>query len=124
MLGPVSDAILLEGLQVPAALGVTAGERALRRPVEIDLRLHADLRRPGTSDALEDTADYAQVYEVVAKIASGREHLLIEALAQRICDALLGTFPDVERVGIRVRKIAPFAAALRTAGVEIERGRD
>jgi dihydroneopterin aldolase len=120
----VSDTILLEGIQVPAALGVTQAERRMRRPVEIELRLGIDLRRSGASDQLADTIDYAQVYEVVAKVAGAREHRLVEALGQRICDALFESFPGVDRVWIRIRKIAPFAAPVRTAGVELERRRE
>ncbi len=37
----MKDAILLEGIQVPAALGVTAGERRLRRPVLLDLEVES-----------------------------------------------------------------------------------
>ena len=35
------DAILLEGIVVPAALGVSKAERAMRRPVDIDLELRS-----------------------------------------------------------------------------------
>ena len=37
------DTILLEGIQVPAALGVTAAERRRRRPVRLDLEVEADV---------------------------------------------------------------------------------
>ena len=41
------DVILLEGIQVPAALGVTAAERRMRRPVLLDLEVERDLRAAG-----------------------------------------------------------------------------
>ena len=41
------DAILIEGIVVPAALGVSKAERRMRRPVDIDLELETDLRRAG-----------------------------------------------------------------------------
>jgi dihydroneopterin aldolase len=117
------DAILLEGIQVPAALGVTAAERALRRPVLIDLALACDLAPAGRSDDLAQTIDYAQVYRAVADVAGRGEHHLVEALAQRIADTLLATLPSVREVRLRIRKIAPIPGAVQYAGVEVVRGR-
>ena len=116
------DAILIEGIQVPAALGVSEGERALRRPVRIDLELLRDLSVSGGSDELDDTVDYAQVYETVAKVAGGREHRLVEALGERIVEALFENFP-IDAVRIEIRKLAPVAGSLKHAGVRLERSR-
>ena len=49
------DVILLEGIQVPAALGVTAAERRARRPVLLDLEVEYDLRASGASDRIGQT---------------------------------------------------------------------
>jgi len=49
------DTILLEGIQVPAALGVTAAERKMRRPVRLDLEIETDLRAAGRSDRIQQT---------------------------------------------------------------------
>lgn len=116
------DAILIEGIQVPAALGVSAGERALRRPVRIDLELRCDLGASGRSDELADTVDYAQVYETVAKVAGGREHRLVEALGERIAEALFEGFP-IDALRIEIRKLAPVSGPLQHAGVRLERSR-
>ena len=62
------DAILLENIQVPSSLGVTAGERELRRPVRIDLEIGRSLRAPGISDRVEETLDYGAVYGVVEAV--------------------------------------------------------
>jgi dihydroneopterin aldolase len=94
----VPDEILVEGIRVAAALGVTHGERVLRRPVLIDL------------------------YQLVEKVASGREHRLVEALAERIASALLDELP-IERCFVRVRKQAPLSGPVAFAGVSIERTR-
>jgi dihydroneopterin aldolase len=116
------DRILLEGIEVPAALGVTAGERALRRPVAIDVELECDLGSSGQSDDLADTIDYGAVYQVIEEVAGKGEHQLVEALAERICTALLTTFP-IDSVTLTVRKHAPVAGALRQAGVRIARSK-
>ena len=44
------DAIFIEGIEIPAALGVTAAERALLKPVRIDLEIGYPLAASGESD--------------------------------------------------------------------------
>ena len=117
------DVILLEGIQVPAALGVTAGERKLRRPVVLDLEVEADLRRAGASDRIRDTLHYKRIFEVVEDVAANQEHKLVEALAQRIAGAVLEKF-DAAAVTVAVRKPTPIAGVMRHAGVRITRRRD
>ena len=117
------DAILLEGIQVPAALGVTAGERRLRRPVRLDLEASIDLRAAGGSDSIRQTVDYERVFEVAEDVAANREHKLVEALGDRIARALLERFA-FERVVVTVRKPSPIAGVLRHAGCRVERSRD
>jgi dihydroneopterin aldolase len=116
------DIILLEGIEVPASLGVTEAERQMRRPVRLDLELGFDLRPSGQSDDLSQTIDYGEIYEVVEKVAGGREHKLVEALGERIADALFENFP-VESVQLTVRKSKPIAGVLDWAGVRITRNR-
>ncbi|MCP4039664.1 MAG: dihydroneopterin aldolase [bacterium] len=116
------DAILLEGIEVPAALGVTEAERRMRRPVRLDLELGFDLRPAGRSDDLCETIDYGEIYEVVEKVAGGREHRLVEALGERIADVLFERFP-IDRVKLTVRKSRPIAGVLEWAGVRITRTR-
>jgi dihydroneopterin aldolase len=116
------DAIVLEGMLVPAALGVTAAERRMRRPVHIDVEIGLCLRAAGESDRIRDTLDYGMVYDLVEEIAGTREHKLVEALAERIAAALLERF-EIDWVSVRVRKLRPVAGALELAGVRIVRRR-
>jgi dihydroneopterin aldolase len=116
------DVILLEGIQVPAALGVTAAERRMRRPVRIDLEIGYRLSAAGRSDRIRDTIDYAQIFRVVEEVASGQEHRLVEALGERIAKALLDTF-SIDSVSITVRKPKPIAGVLEHTGVRLRRER-
>ena len=79
-----SDRILLEGIEIPAALGVSAAERRMRRPVTLDLEIERDLTAAGRSDRIGDTLHYGRVFEVVEDVAANREHKLVEALAAGI----------------------------------------
>jgi dihydroneopterin aldolase len=117
------DVILLEGIQVPAALGVTAAERRMRRPVLLDLEVARDLRAAGRSDRIRDTLHYKRIFEVVEDVAANQEHKLVEALAERIARAVLGKF-DAEAVTVTVRKPKPIAGVLDHAGVRVTRTRE
>jgi dihydroneopterin aldolase len=119
----VTDVILLEGIQVPAALGVTAAERRLRRPVLLDLEVESDLRAAGRSDRIGHTLHYKRIFEVVEDVASNQQHKLVEALGDRIARAVLGKF-DATAVTVTVRKPTPIAGVLRHAGVRLRRTRE
>lgn len=117
------DVILLEGIQVPAALGVTAPERRMRRPVMLDLEVERDLHPPGRSDRIRDTIHYKRIFEVVEDVAANQEHKLVEALGERICHAVLSKF-DVDAVTVTVRKPKPIAGVLEHAGIRLRRTRE
>lgn len=122
-MSPEGDTILLEGIEVPAALGVTAAERRMRRPVRLDLELGRDLRAAGRSDQIRQTLHYQEVFDVVAEVAGKREHKLVEALGERIAEAVLASF-DAEWVRVTVRKPKPIAGVLEHAGIRITRWRE
>lgn len=117
------DRILLEGIQIPAALGVTAAERRSRRPVLLDVEVVRDLREAGRSDRIRHTIHYKRIFEVVEDVAANHEHRLVEALGDRIARAILGKF-DADAVTVTVRKPAPIAGVLRHAGVRVTRRRE
>lgn len=119
----MNDVILLEGIQVPAALGVTAAERRVRRPVLLDVEVARDLRDAGRSDGIRHTIHYKRVFEVVEDVAANQEHKLVEALGDRIARAVLAKF-DADAVTVTVRKPTPIAGVLKYAGVRITRTRE
>lgn len=117
------DRILLEGIQVPAALGVTAAERRMRRPVLLDLEVFRDLRAAGRSDRIGQTVHYGHLYQVVEDVAGNVEHKLVEALGERIARAVLEKF-DVDAVTVTVRKPKPISGVLEYTGVRLTRRRE
>jgi len=119
----VSDFILLQGIQVPAALGVTVAERRMRRPVLLDIEVESDLRAAGRSDSVRQTVNYKRIFEIAEDVAGNQEHKLVESLSDRIARAVLSKF-DVESVTVTARKPTPIAGVLRYAGVRITRTRD
>ena len=69
------------------------------------------------------TLHYQEVFDVVAEVAGGREHKLVEALGERIAQAVLSAF-DAEWVCVTVRKPKPIAGVLEHAGIRITRRRE
>ena len=118
----MSDIILLEGIQIPAALGVTAAERRMRRPVTLDLEVVRDLREAGRTDQIRKTVHYERIFEVVEDVAANYEHRLVESLGERIAEAILSKFA-VDEVEVTVRKPKPIAGVLDYAGIRIRRRR-
>jgi dihydroneopterin aldolase len=117
------DVILLEGIQVPAALGVTAAERRMRRPVTLDLEVEFPLRQAGRSDRIRHTLHYKRIFEVVEDVAANQEHKLVEALGERIARAVLEKF-DCAALTVTVRKPKPIAGVLDYAGIRLRRTRE
>ena len=116
------DSIFIEGIEIPAALGVTAEERTLGRPVRIDLEVGYPLAISGESDRVEDTIDYGAIFEVTEEVVRGQEHHLVEALGTRIIEALFARF-EITWVTIHVRKPNPLSGTLDYTGVRMTRAR-
>ncbi len=121
-MGDGRDSILLEGIRIPAALGVTAAERRARRPVLLDLEVERDLRSAGRTDSIRQTVHYKRIFEVVEDVAAHQEHKLVEALGDRIARAVLSKF-DADAVTVTVRKPTPISGVLDHAGVRVHRTR-
>ncbi|MAJ58688.1 MAG: dihydroneopterin aldolase [bacterium TMED88] len=116
------DEILIQGIRIPCALGVTATERKMRRPVLVDLELGLDLERAGITDRLSDTVDYGAVYQVVEEVANQRDYRLVESLCEEIIEAIFDAFP-VDEIQITARKFAPLAGSVEHTGVRLRRYR-
>lgn len=119
----MGDAIELRGLRVLGTHGALPEERERAQPFELDLDVEADLARAGRSDDLRDTLDYALVAEVVAKIVASERYALLERLASRVADVVLGD-DRVASVTVWVRKLRPpVPLDLDSAGVRVTRRR-
>lgn len=117
----MADRIELRGLRLSAVIGVLPEERERAQPIEIDLDLEVDLRTSGMSDDLSDTVDYGLVCSEVESLCGALRPLLIESLAERIADLVLGMGP-VTAVEVSVRKLRPpVPQQLATSGVRIRR---
>jgi len=115
------DRVFIRDLAIPCIIGIGEHERQEKQDVLVHITMHADLRRAGRSDALEDTIDYRALKKRILHLVGKSQFHLIEALAQSIADECLRD-DRVERVEVAVEKPGALRFA-RTVGVEIVRSR-
>lgn len=117
------DRLELRGLRVLGTIGALPEEQVRAQPFEVDLDVVADLSAAGTSDDLDDTLDYGAISDRVERVVATERHQLLERVAQRIADEVLGD-GRVESVTVTVRKLRPpVPVDLATAAVCITRAR-
>ena len=118
------DRIFLRGMRFMACHGVLPHEREVPQPFEVDVELGLDLRSAGESDDLDDTVNYAKVYDVVSTVLTVTRKYLIEAIAEKIADDLLRDFDSLRWVRVTVHKpTAPIDGIFSDVGVTILRRR-
>jgi dihydroneopterin aldolase len=98
--------IELKKMTFHAFHGIFPQERNAGNTFTVDLRLYVDLNRAAKSDDLNDTINYAAVYDVVKREMSTPSNL-IENVAGRIITALKTDFPTIKKVKIRIAKAHP-----------------
>ena len=109
--------ITLQAMKFYAYHGVLEQERRVGNTFVVDLTLTAPLEKAVQSDQLEDTINYAEVYELTKQEMNIPSQLL-EHVAGRICRSLRHHFPQIEQIEIRVSKLnPPFGGDVHSASV-------
>src|SRR5947209_17608621 len=87
----------------------------------VDLELFCDMRLAAVTDDVAHTVDYTQVADRVLTIAQTERFHLLEALAERLAQAILAQFP-VSAVELGVRELKPPVHGVReSTGARITR---
>ena len=117
----MKDKIRLTGLSFYGYHGVSPSEKETGRMFEVDCEIDVDLAEAGHTDALRDTINYEEVYQVIRESVEDKAFSLLEGLAQELAGKILDKFP-VYRVTLRVRKLnPPIAGHIRFIEVELSR---
>lgn len=120
-----SDRICLKGLSARGLHGVLPLEREEPQLFVVDLSMElgpGGAQAAATSDQLTESVDYAAVATSVISVIEGDSVNLIETLAARIADVVLG-YPRVRAVEVTVHKPeAPLDVAFDDVSVTIRRG--
>lgn len=112
------DRITLKNLRLFTHVGCTAEERRVGQHLEMDVEFLLDLTEAGTTDRISASLDYATAAMRVREAVGGIEVNLLETVAERAADALLGMGADV--VVVRVRKPSPPIPGAHADHAEIE----
>lgn len=88
----------------------------------VDATLTADLKKAGQTDNLDDTVNYAAVYNDIKSIVQGKPRQLLETVAENITSTVLDKYKRVQAVTVSIKK--PHVAVggqLDSLGIEITR---
>ncbi len=115
------DYLQLNEMRFFAYHGVNEQERIVGNNYLVNLKLGLDLQQACLSDQLEDTLNYASVYKQVAAIMQTPCNL-IEHLAEKICQALRQSFPEIQYIQISLKKChPPIVGIMQSAEIILER---
>ena len=116
------DKIALSGMKFYGYHGCLNEAREQGQDFYVDVTLSLSLHSAGKSDELKNTVNYASVFEIVKSVVEGQRFHLIEAIAERIADLILGRYSEVRAVEVTVHKpAAPIPGDFQDAAVTIRR---
>ncbi len=115
-----SGVIYLRELRVAAVIGIYEWEQRIRQTLVIDLEMGADIRAAAATDSIAQTLNYKAVAERVTAFVETTRFQLIETLAERIADILMGEF-KIPWIKVSISKPGAIKGS-RDVGVVIERG--
>ncbi|MDK2918768.1 MAG: 7,8-dihydroneopterin aldolase/epimerase/oxygenase [Candidatus Petromonas sp.] len=119
------DKIIMKNLAFYGYHGALKEENILGQKFFIDIEVLLDLKKAGKSDVVEDTVNYAKIYDIVKDTVENKNFKLIEALAEYIAQRILNNFQRISEIVIQVRKPeAPVKGIYDYFGVEIRRRRN
>ena len=100
------DKLIIKGIRFHGHHGVPEPERQVGGHYEVDAALGRALVKPGNTDALTDTINYAEVVSRIVEIGTQQSFQLIEALAEKIASVILEQFA-VDEIHLTVKKLHP-----------------
>jgi len=98
--------IQLNGMAFYAYHGCLLEEQVTGNDFLVDVVMDCNMEKASDSDDLQDTLNYAEVYELVNEEMAIRSHLL-EHLSSRILDSLFERFPQLFSAEVCVTKLNP-----------------
>jgi len=118
-----ADRITLTGVRAVGHHGVYPDEKRDGQEFVVDATLFLSLRQAAETDDVVDTVHYGELAERLVEIVEGDPVDLLETLAQRLADAVLGD-ERVDAVTITVHKPqAPITVPFGDVAVSLTRSR-
>lgn len=114
------DIVFIRDLRIETIIGIYDWERVTPQTVRLDLDMGWDNRAPAAGDDIDKALDYKTVSHRIADYIRESQFLLVETMAEKIAEIVLGEFGSP---WVRVRVAKPGAVkGAAEVGVEIERG--
>ena len=98
--------VTLENIQLYAYHGCLEEEGLIGQNYRVDVYITTDYSEAAKTDDLTKTVDYTQVYQIVKREMAVRSKL-IEHVARRICEALVGEISRIEKCEVKLTKYNP-----------------
>lgn len=98
--------IELKNMRFFAHHGVFSQETVVGNEFMVNLRIDADFSKACKTDNIEDTINYASVYELV-KSEMLKPSRLMENAAYRILERIKSSFPQIVHLEVRIAKMNP-----------------
>jgi dihydroneopterin aldolase len=114
------DIVFISDLRIETIIGIYDWERKVKQTISLDLEMGADIQRAAATDAIEDTLNYKAVSKRLIGFVGESEYQLVETLAEKIAEILIGEF-SVPWLRLTVHKPGAVRGS-RDVGVIIERG--
>lgn len=99
--------LVVAGIEVVGLHGWYPQEQETGNRFRIDIELEGMLEEAIKTDRLDDTVDYTKVVAAVRDVNVSKRFRLIESFTGAIADELFHRFPQISRLTVRVRKLAP-----------------
>lgn len=115
------DVVRIEGVRACGTHGVLDSEHVSPQPFVVDVAMLVDVSFSAARDDLSATVNYAEVAQQVTDVITGEHVDLVETLAVRIADVVLG-HEVVEQVEVKVHKPhAPVGLPFSDVSVTVSR---
>ncbi|RXJ01084.1 dihydroneopterin aldolase [Anaerobacillus alkaliphilus] len=119
------DKIYLNQMQFYGYHGVFSEETKLGQRYIVDVILETNLKEAGRTDDLNQTINYAEIFDVVKMVVEGPPYKLVEAVAEEIAKQILQRFILVNACTVKVIKPnPPIVGHYHSVAVEIVRNRN
>lgn len=118
------DKILFNKMEFWGYHGAFKEENKLGQRFYVDLELIFDLSKAGHSDKLEDTVNYADIYQTTQQVVENEKYELVESIAERLAAKILQSYTLIDEILVRVTKPdPPIPGHYDSVAVEIIRSR-
>jgi dihydroneopterin aldolase len=115
--------IALEGLEFHAFHGVYPHERESGNYFEVDISVDAEIKNVSSSDSLETTVNYEDLFRIVKSVMESPAKLL-ETVGEKTIAQIFAELPAVQKVELRISKLnPPIGAKCKKATVHMIKSR-